>query len=169
MESSSSKATRKSSEIKRMSSVSIRTLSVNESIAEALRGWPTNALVRIVKTSKRTVENWKQARTGPQAKHIVAMMADDELCAAILPALGRPELAIPQKINTAEKNLAALKSLNQRISSAQAAENRHRKESHEIKESLGVLRRRSRGDLSPAELDGRPVQSPGPVVPGQAE
>ena len=76
-----------------MSSVSIRTMSVNESIAEALRAWPTNTIVRIVKTSKRTVENWKQARTGPQAKHMAAMMTDDELCAALLTALGRADVA----------------------------------------------------------------------------
>ena len=44
-----------------MSSVSIRTLSVNESIAEALRAWPTNTIVSIVKTSKRTVENMRRA------------------------------------------------------------------------------------------------------------
>lgn len=93
MESSSIKPTRKSSERKRMSSVAIRTMSVNESIAQALRGWPTNSIVSIVKTSKRTVENWKQARTGPQAKHMAAMMTDDDLCAALLTALGRADVA----------------------------------------------------------------------------
>jgi hypothetical protein len=86
-----------------MSSVAIRTLSVNESIAEALKGWPTNSIVSIVKTSKRTVENWKQARTGPQAKHMAAMMSDDELCAALLAALGRRDVARHQE------TIAALK------------------------------------------------------------
>lgn len=93
MESSSSKPTAKSNARKRMSSVAIRTLSVNESIAEALRGWSTNSIVSIVKTSKRTVENWKQGRTGPQAKHMAAMMTDDELCEALLTAMGRADIA----------------------------------------------------------------------------
>ena len=81
-----------------MNSVAIRTLTINEQIAEALKAWPTNAIVRIVKTSKRTVENWKQARTGPQAKHVAAMLADDELCAALLTAMGRADIATRAKM-----------------------------------------------------------------------
>lgn len=93
MENSLEKDARKKRVEKRMSSVAIRTLSVNEAIAEALRPWSPKAIAQRVKTSVRTVENWKQAKTGPQAKHMAAMMTDDELCAALLTALGRADLA----------------------------------------------------------------------------
>lgn len=86
-----------------MSSVAIRTLSVNEAIAEALRPWSHKLIAQRVKTSVRTVENWKLAKTGPQAKHMAAMMADDELCAALLTALGRADIA------TRARMIAALK------------------------------------------------------------
>lgn len=88
----------KSSARKRMSSVAIRTLSVNEAIAHALSKWPTKFICQRIKTSQRTVENWKQARAGPQAKHMAAMMNDDELCAALLTAMGRADLATRAKM-----------------------------------------------------------------------
>lgn len=67
------------------------------------------------------------------------------------------------------KRALAIESLNQRISSAQAAENRHRKESHEIKESLGVLRVGRGPNGRSGELDVGAVQPLGPVVPGPSE
>jgi membrane glycosyltransferase len=81
-----------------MSSVAIRTLSVNEAIGDALKRWPTKFICERLKTSQRTVENWKQARTGPQAKHMAAMMNDDELCGALLTAMGRSDLATRAKM-----------------------------------------------------------------------
>lgn len=90
---SESKNVRNSRGKRRMSSVAIRTLSVNESIAKALEAWSTKWISKRLRTSERTVENWKRARTGPQAKHMAAMMNDDELCAALLTAFGRADLA----------------------------------------------------------------------------
>src|SRR5688500_9344904 len=96
MENSSRKNARKNSGVRQVN-VAIRTLSINEAIAEALKGWPAKQLARIVKTNIRTVENWKQAKTGPQVKHVAAMMTDDELCAALLAALGRRDVARHQQ------------------------------------------------------------------------
>lgn len=76
-----------------MNSLAIRTLTVNEAIGRALSRWPTKVIQRVVKTSERTVENWREGRTGPQAKHIAAMLSDDELCAAVLTAMGRGDIA----------------------------------------------------------------------------
>ena len=95
-----------------MTSVAIRTLSVNEAIAEALRPWSPKAIATRVKTSVRTVENWKQAKTGPQAKHMAAMMGDDELCAALLTAMGRADIA------TRARMVAALKQTHDAIGEA---------------------------------------------------
>ncbi len=74
-------------------SVAIRTLSVNESIGEALRHWSAKFVARRIKTSTRTVEAWREGKSGPQAKHFVAMLQDDELCARLLEAAGRGDLA----------------------------------------------------------------------------
>jgi hypothetical protein len=74
-------------------SVAIRTLSVNEAIGEALRGWSAKFVARRIKTSTRTVEAWREGKSGPQAKHFVAMLQDDELCARLLEAAGRGDLA----------------------------------------------------------------------------
>lgn len=76
-----------------VSSVAIRTLSVNEAIGDALRGWSAKFVARRIKTSTRTVEAWREGKAGPQAKHFVAMLQDDELCARLLAAAGRPDLA----------------------------------------------------------------------------
>lgn len=130
MESSSSKPTRKSNGIKRMSSVAIRTLSVNEAIADALKAWPTNSIVRIVKTSKRTVENWKQARTGPQAKHVAALLQSADLRPAMLTALGCKDLATQ----------AEILSLNRRITALKAAEAAHGEETHGLRRDLEMGR-----------------------------
>lgn len=76
-----------------VSSVAIRTLSVNEAIGDALRGWSAKFVARRIKTSTRTVEAWREGKSGPQAKHFVAMLQDDELCAKLLEAAGRGDLA----------------------------------------------------------------------------
>ena len=93
MESSSGKTTGESRGVRRVNTVSIRTLSVNEAIGAALRNWSTKFVARRLKTSTRTVEAWREGRTGPQAKHFVAMLQDDELCARLLEAAGRGDLA----------------------------------------------------------------------------
>lgn len=80
-----------------VSSVAIRTLSVNEAIGEALRTWSAKFVARKLKTSTRTVEAWREGRSGPQAKHFVAMLQDDELCARLLEAAGRGDLARHQQ------------------------------------------------------------------------
>lgn len=157
MEHSSSKPTRKSDGITRMSSVAIRTLSVNESIAEALKCWPTNTLVRIVKTSKRTVENWKQARTGPQAKHVAAMLQDAELRPAMLTALGCSDLATQ----------AEILSLTQRIDALKTAEAQRKEQANEIRRDLEVGR--PRGSVAGGEVrqHGDAADQAGRVVPRQ--
>lgn len=109
MGNSQQKHARKSNGAKRMSSVAIRTLSVNEAIGEALRGWSAKFVAKRVKTSARTVENWREGRTGPQAKHFVAMLQDDELCSRLLEAAGRGDLAHAAKVIAAEKTLSNLK------------------------------------------------------------
>ncbi len=76
-----------------MNAVAIRTLSVNEAIGEALRHWSAKFVAQRVKTSPRTVEMWREGRSGPQAKHFVAMLQDDELCVRLLEAAGRGDLA----------------------------------------------------------------------------
>lgn len=126
METSFRKNTRKSSGTRNVNGVAIRTLTVNEAIADALRPWSPKAIAKRVRTSVRTVENWKNGRTGPQAKHVAAILNDAELCAAFLTAVGRSDLA----------TRAELASLNRRIEALKAAEARHERETHEIKSSL---------------------------------
>lgn len=159
MESSSSKSTRKSSEIKRMSSVAIRTLSVNESIADALQAWPTNAIVRIVKTSKRTVENWKQARTGPQAKHVAALLQDAELRPAMMSALGCKDLAAQAEILSLTKRIEALKT----------AEAQHKEQSNAIRRDLEAGRPRGSMAGGQVQQHGVTAERAGGVVPKQAD
>lgn len=76
-----------------VSDVAIRTLTVNESIGEALRGWSAKFVARRIKTSTRTVEAWRDGKSGPQAKHFVAMLQDEVLCSKLLEAAGRGDLA----------------------------------------------------------------------------
>jgi transcriptional regulator with XRE-family HTH domain len=126
MESSFRKNTRKSSGTRNVNGVAIRTLSVNEAIADALRPWSPKAIAKRVRTSVRTVENWKNGRTGPQAKHVAAILNDAELGPAFLTAVGRSDLA----------TRAELVSLQRRVEALQAAEARHEREAHEIRSSL---------------------------------
>jgi len=93
MDGSSEKAPNKSAGVRRVNTVAIRTLSVNEAIGDALRTWSTKFVAKRVKTSVRTVEAWREGRAGPQAKHFVAMLQDEVLCAKLLEAAGRGDLA----------------------------------------------------------------------------
>lgn len=93
-----------------MNTVAIRTMTVNEAIGAALRGLSAKFVAKRIKTSTRTVEGWREGRTGPQAKHFVAMLQDDELCALLLEGVGLESLAQQQKILAAKKRLQELES-----------------------------------------------------------
>lgn len=65
----------------------------NQSLADALRGLKAKLLAMRVKTSSRTTEKWLAGTNAPTWKHTVAMLNDDELCARLLEAAGRGDLA----------------------------------------------------------------------------
>lgn len=155
MESSFPKDTRKSSGTRNVNGVAIRTLSVNEAIADALRPWSPKAIAKRVRTSVRTVENWKNGRTGPQAKHVAAILNDAELGPAFLTAVGRADLA----------TRAELVSLQRRIDALQAAEARHERETHEIRSSLAGVGRAVCLDSRAPERESDAVAEAGRVVP----
>lgn len=69
------------------------TWDANTSLADALRGLGAKILARKAQTSPRTAENWLAGDNGPTWKHTVAMLNDDELCARLLEAAGRGDLA----------------------------------------------------------------------------
>jgi len=138
MESSSRKNARKSCGARVVNGIAIRTKSVNEAIADALRGLSAKLIADRVETNLRTVENWKQGRTGPQAKHVVAMLNDDELGPRFLKAAGLSELAKQLEIQT----------LNRRIEALKADERLHKEEAHAIRQDLEMGRKRG-------ALDGR--------------
>lgn len=142
-----------------MNSVAIRTGSINEAIAEQLRRWSTKFIVARVKTSSRTVENWREGKTGPQAKHVAAMLQDADLGPALLTALGRHDLAAQ----------AEILSLTRRIDALKAAEAQHREEADEIRHDLEVGRPRGRVGGGSAQQHGDPAAEVGAVVPRQAD
>lgn len=77
-----------------MASVALSTHSVSEGFAELLRPFSAKELARRLQLpSARTIENWKEGKTSPQAKHVVAMLADDELCRRLLVMAHQGELA----------------------------------------------------------------------------
>lgn len=101
--------TRKTSGVRIVHALAISTHSINETFAELLRPFTAKEIARRLRLpSARTVENWKEAKTSPQAKHVVAMLADDELCALLL-ANVNPEAAHGVKVAAAEKKLRELK------------------------------------------------------------
>lgn len=101
--------TRKSRGVRIVTSIAISTHSINDAIADMLRPFSAKEIARRLKLpSVRTVENWKEGATSPQARHVVAMLNDDELCARLLEAAGRTDLAHDAKRRAAEKLLAAL-------------------------------------------------------------
>lgn len=70
---------------------------------DLLRKFSPRAIARRIGASPRTVENWQDGVNGPTWKHTVAMLNDDELCAKLLEAAGRGDLAKHQE------TIAALK------------------------------------------------------------
>jgi uncharacterized membrane protein len=93
-------------------SVAFCTLSIGDAIAKALRGLSAKAIAaklrRLTAVSARTVESWKQGKRTPRAQHILAMLADDTLCALVLEDVN-PALARQAKIIAAEKTLQELR------------------------------------------------------------
>lgn len=89
-----------------------RPLFIGEAIAKALRGLSAKAIAAKLRkiggvVSARTVESWKQAKRTPRAEHVMAMMADEDLCALILEPVN-PELAHQAKVIAAKKKLREL-------------------------------------------------------------
>lgn len=80
---------------------------INEAIAEMLRPFSVKAIARKLGASPRTVENWREGRTAPQARHMVAMLGDDELCALLLEKVN-PDAAHQVKVAAAKKRLREL-------------------------------------------------------------
>ncbi|TAJ89707.1 hypothetical protein [Reyranella sp.] len=75
---------------------------------DLLRKFSPRAIARRIGASPRTVENWQDGVNGPTWKHTVAMLNDDELCAKLLEAAGRPDLAHAQEVLATRKKLKEL-------------------------------------------------------------
>lgn len=75
---------------------------------DLLRKFSPRAIAQRIGASPRTVENWKDGANGPTWKHTVAMLNDDELCARLLEAAGRTDLAQEAEIIAMRKRLAEL-------------------------------------------------------------
>jgi hypothetical protein len=75
-------------------STAISTHSINGAFAEMLRPFTAKEIARRIQLpSWRTVENWKEGKTSPQAKHVIAMLSDDELCDRLLRMAGKGDRA----------------------------------------------------------------------------
>jgi hypothetical protein len=68
---------------------------------KALEPYTPKAIAQRIGASPRTVDNWRDGENGPTWKHTVAMLNDDELCARLLQAAGRGDLAHAQETITA--------------------------------------------------------------------
>ena len=90
-----------------MNSLAVHAMPITDSIAEMLRRFSVKAIVRKIDVSPRTVENWREGRTAPQARHMVAMLRDDELCALLLEKVN-PDAAHQVKVAAARKKLKDL-------------------------------------------------------------
>jgi len=94
-------------------SIAFNPVSIGSAIAKALSGLSAKAIAaklrRMTAVSARTVESWKQAKRTPRAEHVLAMLADDTLCALLLEEVN-PALARQSKIIKAKKELQELES-----------------------------------------------------------
>lgn len=97
---------RNSSGKRNVTALAIRTGSVNDSIAEAFRQWSAKFIAKRLEVSDRTVENWQSGCTGPQVKHVAAILHDPILRPEFLKALGLAELA---DLDRARSHLMAAK------------------------------------------------------------
>jgi len=94
MEKSGSPVPRKVRGVRLVNAATLSTYDVNETLAAKLRGFGAKMLARRAGgVSTRTAENWLAGENGPAWKHTVAMLNDDELCARLLEAAGRGDLA----------------------------------------------------------------------------
>lgn len=90
-----------------VSSASVHsTFDLAAGLAAMLRPYTPKAIAKRIGASPRTVENWKEGENGPTWRHAVAMLNDDELCAKLLEAAGREDLA--RSAETISKLRAAL-------------------------------------------------------------
>jgi hypothetical protein len=65
-----------------------------------LAPYTPKAIAKRIGASPRTIDNWRDGENGPTWKHTVAMLNDDELCARLLEAAGRGDLAHAQETIT---------------------------------------------------------------------
>lgn len=109
MEKAQCRNTRKSSGVRNVSTLAaISTHSIHSAFAELLRPFSAKEIARRLDLpSTRTVENWKESRTSPQAKHVMAMLSDDELCALVLERVN-PDAARQVRVAAARKKLKQL-------------------------------------------------------------
>lgn len=84
---------RKGRKVRSMSTLAISTHDSTAALAEKLRGYGAKVLARMVGTSPDTTKKWINASNAPTWKHTVIMLNDDELCAKLLEAAGRGDLA----------------------------------------------------------------------------
>lgn len=84
---------RKGRKVRSMSTLAISTHDSTAALAEKLRGYGAKVLAKMVGTSPDTTKKWINASNAPTWKHTVIMLNDDELCAKLLEAAGRGDLA----------------------------------------------------------------------------
>lgn len=70
-------------------------------LKEFFRPYTPKAIAERIGASPRTVDNWRDGENGPTWRHTVAILNDDELCARLLQAAGRSDLAHAQETITA--------------------------------------------------------------------
>ena len=66
-----------------------------------LAPYTPKTIAKRIGASPRTIDNWRDGENGPTWKHTVAMLNDEELCARLLEAAGRADLANAQETITA--------------------------------------------------------------------
>lgn len=77
-----------------MSSVAIgSTFDLAAAWIDQLRAYSPKLIASRIGASPYTVKKWRDGENGPTWKHTVAMLQDDELCARLLEAAGRGDLA----------------------------------------------------------------------------
>jgi hypothetical protein len=75
-------------------------LTATDIFVAALRHYSAKFIAARLKASTRTVEGWRQGKSAPQGRHVLAMLTDDELCARLLKEAGRGDLAHAQETIT---------------------------------------------------------------------
>jgi len=71
---------------------------------EALRRFSAKFIAEKANASTRTAEGWKQGRSAPQGRHVIAMMSDDQLCAELLKMAGKGDAIRLQETISALKS-----------------------------------------------------------------